>query len=159
MLVYILIRNKTRKKIGICFISEYFYPVNEKTNEFKAWMDARGLKTKDVAASLHVEEQTIRIWRSQGVPPRRQPHVEKYMTEWLPPSAAPIVITDEDIATFQASQQNLVLNPTEAQFDAWSQAALAKHQSLKTWALEGLDQIADQTIRAEITAEGKSIAS
>ena len=157
-MVYILIRNSATKKIEFYSVSEYFYPVSVNTNEFKAWMDARGLKTKDVAASLHVEEQTIRIWRSQGVPPRRQPHVEKYMAEWLPPSAASIVITDEQIATFQATQQNLVLKPTEAQFDAWSQAATAKQQTIKTWALAGLDQLAAQTAQPPITALESPVA-
>jgi len=126
--------------------------VNKKTNEFKDWMDAHGLKTKDVAAGLHVDDATVRNWRSQGVPPRRQPHVAKYMAEWLPPSAAPIVITDEDIATFQATQQNLVLKPTDAQFDAWNQAASAANKNLKTWAIEGLDELAVKTNPIQVLA-------
>jgi len=80
------------------------------------------------------------------------------MAEWLPPSAASIVITDEQIATFQATQQNLVLKPTEAQFDAWSQAATAKQQTIKTWALASLDQLAAQTAQPPITALESPVA-
>jgi transcriptional regulator with XRE-family HTH domain len=55
--------------------------------KFKSWMDQRGLSASDVAKSLGTEEQTIRKWRSQGVPERRRPHVERYMAEWIDPSA------------------------------------------------------------------------
>ncbi len=53
------------------------------TNQFKQWMDERGLSAADVAKSLGTEEQTVRKWRSQGVPDRRRPHVERYMAEWI----------------------------------------------------------------------------
>lgn len=74
------------------------------------------------------------------------------MAEWIPPTAAPIIITDEEIATFQASQQNLVLNPTESQFDSWIQAATAAKKNLKTWALEGLDELAVKTNPIQVLA-------
>jgi hypothetical protein len=116
--------------------------VRKKTNEFRAWMDARGLKTKAVAADLQVDEATIRNWRSQGVPPRRLPHVKKYMAEWRESNAALPVISDEAVTAFAATHQNLVLHPTEQQFDAWSEAALAAKKTLKAWAIQGLGKMA-----------------
>lgn len=52
-------------------------------------MDARGLSASDVAREMRVDEATVRNWRSQGVPARRRPHVERYMAEWTDPAAGP----------------------------------------------------------------------
>ena len=120
-----------------------FLPVNEKPNEFKEWMDERRLKASDVCEALHVSEQTIHQWRSFGVPPRRIPHVDRYMLEWVDPAnVQPPGITDEALAAFVESKQNLVLHPTEDEFDAWNRAALAERKTLKDWAHDGLAEIA-----------------
>lgn len=119
-----------------------------KTNplEFKDWMDARGLKTKDVAEALHVDDATIRNWRSTGVPPRRLPHVARYMAEWSDPATpSHPPITDEVLEAFVQAKQNLVLHPSEDEFEAWSLAALAQRKTLKTWALDGLGELAGIT--------------
>ena len=107
-------------------------------------MDARGLKTKDVAESLHVDEATIRNWRSTGVPPRRVPHVERYMAEWTDPAATSHPsISDEEVTAFAESNQNLVLHPTEDEFDCWTAAFKASQSpTLKQWALDGLNELA-----------------
>lgn len=135
--------------------------MNEKANEFKDWMDARGLKTKSVAPDLHVDEATIRNWRSQGVPPRRLPHVERYMRDWID-TATPSgpVISDDAVSAFAASHQNLVLHPTEDQFDAWTSAfKQSSAPNLKSWALRGLDEMAAQTPANRLSVATEESAS
>ena len=110
-------------------------------------MDERRLKATDVCDALHVSEQTIHQWRCLGVPARRLPHVARYMAEWTDPAThsnsqihAPI--TDEVISAFVDSGQNLIIHPSEESFEAWSQAALSERKTLKTWAHDGLEQLA-----------------
>lgn len=111
-------------------------------------MDARGLKAADVAAELHVEEQTVRSWRSQGIPNRRLPHVLRYMEEWKAPvpAADQSTFTDQAVADFVASRQNLVLHPEPEVFNAWT--AAFKHsraETLEQWAIDGLSELAKTT--------------
>ena len=92
-----------------------FSGVNYTADEFKEWMDARGLSAADVAHALGTEEQTVRKWRSQGVPDRRRPHVERYMSEWVDPASAPrqeadtstlrIEFTDEELDEVSKASQ------------------------------------------------------
>ncbi len=124
-----------------------FPAVSDELNEFKEWMDSRGLKTKDVAEDLHVEEQTVRNWRSQGVPERRAPHVQRYMAEWKAPAVSSAVprtsVSDQVVADFVASRQNLVLHPEPEVFRAWT--AAFKHSraaDLEQWAIDGLSELA-----------------
>lgn len=56
--------------------------MKQSADDFKEWMDARGLSAMEVAEAMGTEEQTIRKWRSQGVPDRRRPHVERIMETW-----------------------------------------------------------------------------
>ncbi len=118
--------------------------MSDKTNDFKDWMDERRLKASGVCEALHVSEQTIHQWRSFGVPPRRIPHVERYMAEWIDPASVVPPITDEAISAFVEAKQNLVLHPTEEEFDAWNRAALAERKTLKAWAHDGLGELATQ---------------
>ena len=112
-------------------------------------MDDRRLKASDVCEALHVSEQAIHNWRSQGVPPRRLPHVERYMAEWIDPSIAAPVVTEDNIRALRESQ-NLVLKPTADQFDAWDRASRKDGaETLHAWATRGLDALAG-------TAEGKA---
>ena len=67
-------------------------------------MDARGLSAATVAKDLGTEEQTVRKWRSQGVPNRRRPHVERYMAEWVDPSDT--VNTDVETSTLRIEFDN-----------------------------------------------------
>ena len=102
-------------------------------------MDERRLKASDVCEALHVSEQTIHQWRSFGVPPRRIPHVDRYMLEWVDPANVQPGITDEALAAFVESKQNLVLHPTEDEFDAWNRAALAEREGERRPALARQD--------------------
>lgn len=126
--------------------------MSDEINEFKEWMDSRGLRTKDVAESLHVEEQTVRNWRSQGVPERRLPHVRKFMSEWeptTPPSVEPI--SDAAVDDLATSPQNLVLYPTADQFDTWTAAfKYSNARTLKEWAMDGLNSIASGKARLPV---------
>jgi hypothetical protein len=78
--------------------------MNQSSDNFKDWMDARGLSAATVAKDLGTEEQTVRKWRSQGVPNRRRPHVERYMAEWVDPSEAPN--TDAETSTLRIEFDN-----------------------------------------------------
>lgn len=116
--------------------------MNQTADDFRVWMDARGLSSADVARDLGTEEQTIRKWRSQGVPDRRRPHVERYMENWSSDINRPSV-SDEAIKTMLASQQNLVLRPEPEEFNAWCQAfKLSNARNLEEWAMEGLNRLA-----------------
>ncbi len=101
-------------------------------------MNDRGLSTKDVAPGLHVEEQTVRNWRSNGVPERRQPHVEKFMADWDRAAKESESKPGENL-----SQQPLVLHPSREQFRLWEKAAYnAGEIHLEDWAINALDQLA-----------------
>lgn len=104
------------------------------TNEFRDWMDARGLKAEDVASKFEVSPQTISHWRSQGVPDRRQSQVRYIMSCWQAATAEPS----------PALRQTLIVQPTVEQFRAWNVAAISQQppQLLEEWALAGLDKLA-----------------
>ena len=105
-------------------------------------MDDSRLKASDVCEALHVSEQAIHNWRSQGVPPRRRPHVERYMAEWKNPKVTTPAITEDNIRALRESQ-NLVLRPTTAQYDAWDRASRKEDaETLHIWAMQGLDTLA-----------------
>lgn len=126
--------------------------MTDSNNIFRAWMNERGLKTKNVASDLHVEEQTIRIWRSQGVPPRRMPHVERYMLEYDAKKAA-AEVTAEAIEAFKNSDQ-IVLKPTQQQYDRWDQASRKSGaKSMKEWISNGLDAMADRELSPLVVSE------
>lgn len=116
-------------------------------NEFRDWMDARGLKSDDVASKFDVSPQTISHWRSQGVPERRQSLVRYIMSTW----------TQAPEAAGSGVRQQIVVRPTPEQFDRWNDAALAEGKRISDWALEGLDRLAaewDKGLRVvEETAE------
>lgn len=97
-------------------------------------MDSLGLSAKDVSVRLHVEEQTIRNWRSSGVPSRRLPHVRNIMAEWgNPPSP--------DLEQFR--QQTLVVRVTPEQFRRWESATRASGEDhVEDWARNSLEEIA-----------------
>ena len=104
-------------------------------NEFREWMDARGLKADDVAAKFDVSPQTISHWRSQGVPDRRLAHVRYIMNSWEgAPRSAPAA----------AGMQTLVIHPTRDQFRNWNTAALRQGLLIEQWAIEGLDRMAGE---------------
>jgi hypothetical protein len=137
-------------------IRNTFRAVNDNSNEFKEWMDERGLKSQDIAADLHVEEQTVRIWRSQGVPPRRQPHVAKYMAEWTDPSqrgagAAIVSLGDTTADSMERLlKDQIVLTPTPAQYDQWDRASRAANApTFKDWIVDGLDRLAEKELGHE----------
>ncbi len=76
-------------------------------DDFRAWMDERGLSASDVAKDLRTEEQTIRKWRSQGVPDRRRPHIERYMAEWTGPTSAPRQDADTSVLRIEFTDEEL----------------------------------------------------
>lgn len=104
--------------------------------EFRQWMDERKLKAPDVNKRFGVSVQTIAHWRSQGVPERKQSHVNYVISCWSNPTAAEI-------------GSALLLKPTAAQFREWNLAALEQRQLLEEWAIEGLDKYAGEIEQAK----------
>lgn len=107
-------------------------------------MDERRLKASDVCDSLHVSEQAIHNWRSQGVPPRRQPHVVKYMAEWVEPSQR-VVATPEITAEAieRLMQDQILIQPTPEQYERWDRASRkAAAPTFRDWIINGLDELA-----------------
>jgi hypothetical protein len=111
--------------------------MEDEPNEFKDWMDGLGLQAKDVAARLHVEEQTIRQWRTYGVPQRRRPHVRNIMAEWGSEPEAP------EITEFR--QQTLVVRTTPEQFRRWESATRAAGEDhVEDWARNTLEAMSSE---------------
>jgi hypothetical protein len=118
--------------------------MKQENNEFKDWMDARRLKAADVCDGLHVSEQTIANWRSDGVPARRVPHVEAFMRDWVETA---IPIHEPSIAEYFPPGSSLVLTPGEDRFDRWTAAFKASPcKTFKEWAETGLDERADKEL-------------
>lgn len=116
-------------------ISEYFLHMTCAENTFKLWMDRLGLKSKDVAQALQIEEQTVRHWRSTGVPPRRLPFVQKVMDDW--PEGA----TSASIDNLRT--QPLLIQASHEQFRRWNIASLTAGKLIEEWAKDVLEEAAD----------------
>lgn len=99
--------------------------------DFKTWMDERGLSAEEAGKALGVSAQTVKNWRSVGVPERRQAHVKFFMSTW---STAP--------ASGTQTQQPLVIHATREQFRRWNKAAVLQDKLIEDWATEGLDELA-----------------
>lgn len=124
----------------------------DKPNPFRDWMDARGLSAREVGARLHVEEQTIRHWRSKGVPERRMPHVQNMMATW--DDTAPDLV--------EIRLQTLVIRTDPDQFRRWESAARRSGDDhLEDWARSALESMAAEenvkpfALAAEEPAEWK----
>lgn len=115
-------------------------------NDFVAWMDARKLGAEEVGERLGISAQTVRNWRSSGIPARRQAHAQKIMEQW-----------DRHQRTAD-ELDHLILRPTEKQFERWNIAAISgpKPRTLKDWAMEGLDALAAQEQHQLRVAEDES---
>jgi transcriptional regulator with XRE-family HTH domain len=98
---------------------------------FREWMDSKKLRADDVCKRFGVSRQTIAHWRSQGVPERKQPHVNYVITCWENPTASEMGST-------------LLIKPSASQFRAWNSAALHEQQLIEEWAIEGLDKYASE---------------
>lgn len=88
--------------------------MTKRATDLKQWMDARGISASEVAKALGIEEQTVRKWRSQGIPPRRISHVERYMSEWIDPSTAPRTDAETSTLRIEFSDDDLDIVSTAA---------------------------------------------
>jgi len=100
------------------------------THELIQWMDAKGLTAAEVAARLGVQAQTIRNWRSSGVPARKFDHLRQIMAEWD--------------AHASGRLSGLIIRPTPEELRAWNQAALDAGLLIEDWAIEGLNTLAEE---------------
>ena len=97
----------------------------------KEWMDRRGLKTADVLESLGIEEQTLRNWRSGGVPKRRHQFVRDFMEKW-----------DRDKGTAPPPTASITLEVDQEVFDEWCRAALEESKIIREWLIDAANQYA-----------------
>lgn len=100
------------------------------TEELIRWMEIKGLSSADVAARLGVQPQTIRNWRSSGVPARKFDHLRQIMSEWD--------------SHGQGRLSGLLIKPSPEELRAWNQAALEAGQLIEDWAIDGLNQLAEE---------------
>lgn len=107
-------------------------------NKFREWCDARGYSATEAARVFGVEPQTIRHWRSGGVPERRKLHVQTVM-ENHPSGEVP-----KNVKALMTHQ--IILQPTNKQLTAWVMAAERSNKNLDEWTSDGLDQLADQEL-------------
>lgn len=103
------------------------------TKQFVEWMDTHNLSPKDISVALGAEIQTIRQWRSLGVPRRRVPHLTIFMKNWGKFADAPVS---------GSQSQPLTLYPSTAQFRRWGDAAAARGKNVLDWAMEELEAAA-----------------
>lgn len=101
---------------------------------FKRWMDSHKLTSAGAAEALHVSAQTIRHWRSQGVPNRKRSQVLQWMETYNPLA--------KEIEELR--QQTLLIRASQEQFTNWNHAALREGKIMEDWARDGLETMADQ---------------
>lgn len=95
-------------------------------------MDSTRLRADQVAERLNVSAQTIRNWRSAGIPPRRASHVEKLIREWESNPLSHI-------------GPRLTIRATEEQITRWNIASMNEQKTIEAWAVDGLEKLARQT--------------
>lgn len=105
-------------------------------SDLVAWMDARNLSAEEVGRLLGVSAQTVRNWRSQGVPKRRESHVRMLIDEWEARRAS------------GAELGKLILRPTEEQFRRWNRASISgfQPQTIEDWAMDALECAAEMDL-------------
>ena len=94
-------------------------------------MDSENISSEAVGKDFGVGVQTIRNWRSAGIPKRRVEFVRLKIFEFSAQKR-------------ELAEQTLVLELTNEQFDQWNQAALAEGLIIRDWAIKGLDELAKQ---------------
>ncbi|MEK7951644.1 S24 family peptidase [Luteolibacter soli] len=124
-------------------------------HSFREWMDQNRLRAEDVAGPLQVSEQTIHNWRSSGIPARRLPHVQAFMTAWIDPrdretDREPGRDRDATTGHFHTPTQvpaelridAFIMRPAEDEFDDWNRAANASGLTVREWITDTLDRAA-----------------
>ncbi len=111
------------------------------SQEFKDWMDQRGLSPDDVSEGLKKEAGTIKQWRSRGIPKREsvRSHVREFMTSYAAEQAE--ALRNSGALTLEVDMET---------FNSWNRAALDAGQIMEDWAIEGLDALARQTLPPSI---------
>ena len=94
------------------------------------------MKAADVVGALFVSEQSVRNWRSAGVPPRRRPQLADWMAE--------VDAARQETAVDLLRIRPLVVEADPAEFHAWENAALQEGKTLTEWARRGLTKMASR---------------
>ena len=106
------------------------------SRKFREWMDGRRMKAAEVGDALFVTEQSIRNWRSAGIPPRRQAQV----AEWMAGQES----VDQGTPIDFLRSRPLVVDVTPEEWHCWEDAAFAARKKLTDWARDGLNEMAEQ---------------
>jgi len=114
----------------------YFWGVDKFSLKFRDWMEDRRMKAADVVGALFVSEQSVRNWRSAGVPPRRRPQLADWMAE--------VDAARQETAVDLLRIRPLVVETDPAEFHAWENAALQEGKTLTEWARRGLTKMASR---------------
>ena len=106
----------------------------------KSWLDSYSISVSEAAKIFGKSEGTIKNWRSSGVPESQQ--------KWVSDRAA------EHQARMSKNLPDRITLTIEAfQFDNWNKAALKRGQLMRTWAIQALNDAANE--EAEKQAQHK----
>jgi hypothetical protein len=108
--------------------------MDEFSLKFRRWMDGHQMKAADVADALFVTEQSVRNWRSAGIPPRRQPQV----ADWM----AGVDAAAQGPSFNPLRTRPFVVEADPGEFHTWEIAALREGKTLTEWARSGLTEMA-----------------
>jgi len=97
-------------------------------------MDGQKMKAAEVADALFVTEQSVRNWRSAGIPRRRQPQIADWMAE--------IDAAAKGSPIDYLRARPLIVEAGLEEFRAWESAALREGKTLTEWARTGLSAMA-----------------
>ena len=92
------------------------------------------MRAAEVADALFVTEQSVRNWRSAGIPRRRQPQIADWMAE--------IDAAAQGSPIDYLRARPLIVEAGLEEFRTWESAALRNGKTLTEWARSGLTEMA-----------------
>lgn len=122
--------------------------MDEFSLKFRRWMDGHKMRAAEVADALFVTEQSVRNWRSAGIPRRRQPQIADWMAE--------IDAAAQGSPIDYLRARPLIVEAGLEEFRTWESAALRNGKTLTEWARSGLTEMARERDGAGLPAPAGS---
>lgn len=122
--------------------------MDEFSLKFRRWMDGHKMRAAEVADALFVTEQSVRNWRSAGIPRRRQPQIADWMAE--------IDAAAQGSPVDYLRARPLIVEAGLEEFRTWESAALRNGKTLTEWARSGLTEMARERDGAGLPAPAGS---